>query len=133
MGWSRGGLTSKIHALVDTNGLPVHLALTHGKAHDNRLCSVLLSALLPPTMLLAYRGYDADLDQGACTPSDVIAKLNAAIMDALADPVVHQRLANLGQEVFPREQQTPQALGALNQTEIKKWWPLIKAANMKAQ
>ena len=60
MGRSRGGLTSKIHAVVDTNGLPVHLALTPGEAHDNRLCSVLLSALLPRTMLLADRGYDAD-------------------------------------------------------------------------
>ena len=60
MGRSRGGLTSKIHAVVDTNGLPVHLALTPGEAHDNRLCSVLLSALLPKTMLLADRGYDAD-------------------------------------------------------------------------
>jgi transposase len=55
-----GGLTSKIHAVVDTNGLPVHLALTPGEAHDNRLCSVLLSALLRRTMLLADRGYDAD-------------------------------------------------------------------------
>ena len=60
MGRSRGGLTSKIPAVVDTNGLPVHLALTPGEAHDNRLCSVLLSALLPQTMLLADRGYDAD-------------------------------------------------------------------------
>jgi Transposase DDE domain len=59
-GRSRGGLTSKIHAVVDTNGLPVHLALTPGEAHDNRLCSVLLSALLPQTILLADRGYDAD-------------------------------------------------------------------------
>ena len=60
MGRSRGGLTSKIHAVVDTNGLPVHLALTPGEAHDNRLCSTLLGALLPKTMLLADRGYDAD-------------------------------------------------------------------------
>jgi transposase len=60
MGRSRGGLTSKIHAVVDANGLPVHLALTPVEAHDNRLCSVLLSALLPQTMLLADRGYDAD-------------------------------------------------------------------------
>jgi transposase len=60
MGRSRGGLTSKIHAVVDTNGLPVHLALTPGEAHDNRLCSVLLSGLLPQTMLRADRGYDAD-------------------------------------------------------------------------
>ena len=60
MGHSRGDLTSKIHAVVDTNGLPIHLALTHGEAHDNWLCSVLLSALLPQTMLLADRGYEAD-------------------------------------------------------------------------
>jgi transposase len=59
MGRSRGGLTSKIHAVVDTNGLPIPLALTPGEAHDNRLCSVLLSALLLQTMLLAG-GYDAD-------------------------------------------------------------------------
>jgi transposase len=51
MGRSRGGLTSKLHAVVDANGLPVHLALTPGEAHDNRLCSVLLSALLPQTIL----------------------------------------------------------------------------------
>ena len=52
MGRSRGGLTSKVHAVVDTNGLPVHLALTPGEAHDNRLCSILLADLLPHTMLL---------------------------------------------------------------------------------
>jgi hypothetical protein len=55
MGRSRGGLTCKIHAVVDTNGLPVHIALTPGETHDNRLRSVLLSALLPQTMLFADR------------------------------------------------------------------------------
>jgi transposase len=60
MGRSRGGLTSKIHALVDTNGLPIRLALTAGEAHDNRLAGKLLSRLKPGTMLLADRGYDAD-------------------------------------------------------------------------
>ena len=60
MGRSRGGLTSKIHAVVDANGLPVHLGLTPGEAHDNRLCPVLLNGLRPRTMLLADRGYDAD-------------------------------------------------------------------------
>ena len=53
-------MTSKIHAVEDANGLPIHVALTPGEAHDNRLCSILLSALLPQTMLLADRGYDAD-------------------------------------------------------------------------
>jgi transposase len=60
MGRSRGGLTTKIHAVVDTNGLPVQLGLTPGEAHDNRLCSVLLNELRPQTMLLADSGYDAD-------------------------------------------------------------------------
>jgi hypothetical protein len=60
MGRSRGGLTSKIHAVVDANGLPVQLGLTRGEVPDNRLCSVLLNKLHPHTMLLADRGYDAD-------------------------------------------------------------------------
>jgi tripartite-type tricarboxylate transporter receptor subunit TctC len=67
------------------------------------------------------------------TPMSVIAKLNAAIVDSLADPTVHSRLADLGQEGFPREQQTPEALGALQKAEIAKWWPIIKAANIKAE
>ena len=58
MGWSRGGLTSKIYAVVDTNGLPVGLALTAGEAHDNRPAGRLLSCL--KSGLLADRGYDAD-------------------------------------------------------------------------
>ena len=60
MGRSRGGLTSKIHAVVDSNGLPVRLELTAGEAHDNRLAAKLLSRLKSGAMLLADRGYDAD-------------------------------------------------------------------------
>src|SRR6476620_6694089 len=64
MGRSRGGLTSKIHAVVDANGLPVHLALTPGEAHDNRLAGKLLSRLKSGSMLLADRGCDADWIRG---------------------------------------------------------------------
>ena len=60
MGRSRGGLTSKIHAVVGSNGLPVRLALSPGEAHDVRLAGKLLSRLKPGSMLLADRGYDAD-------------------------------------------------------------------------
>jgi len=67
------------------------------------------------------------------TPKDVIAKLNAAVVDTLADPTVRARLADLGQEIFPREQLTPQALGALQKSEIEKWWPIIKAAGIKPE
>jgi tripartite-type tricarboxylate transporter receptor subunit TctC len=54
-------------------------------------------------------------------------------MDALADPAVRARLADLGQEIFPREQQTPKALAVLQKAEIEKWWPIIKEAGIKAQ
>jgi transposase len=60
MGRSRGGRTTKIHAVVDTYGLPIRLALTTGEAHDNRLVLTLLSALKSGAMLLADRGFDAD-------------------------------------------------------------------------
>ena len=60
MGRSRGGLTSKIHAVVDTNGMPLRLALTTGEAHDNRLVLTLLSSLKSGAMLLGDRGFDAD-------------------------------------------------------------------------
>ena len=67
------------------------------------------------------------------TPRDVIAKLNAAVVEALADPAVRQRLADIGQEIPAREQQTPEALGAFQKAEIEKWWPIIKAANIKGE
>jgi transposase len=76
VGRSREGLTSKIHAVVDTNGLPVHLSLTPGKAHDNRLCLVLLTALPPQTILLADRGYDANWIR-ACPPARSMGKHSA--------------------------------------------------------
>jgi tripartite-type tricarboxylate transporter receptor subunit TctC len=67
------------------------------------------------------------------TPKDVIARLNAAVVDALADPAVRQRLTELGHEIAPREQQTPAALFAYHKAELEKWWPIIKAANIKAE
>jgi tripartite-type tricarboxylate transporter receptor subunit TctC len=67
------------------------------------------------------------------TPLDVIHRLTAAAMDALADPAVRRRLIDLGQEIPPREQQTAEALAALHKAEVEKWWPLIKAANIRAE
>jgi tripartite-type tricarboxylate transporter receptor subunit TctC len=65
------------------------------------------------------------------TPKDVIAKLNAAAVTALADPTVKKLLTAVGQEIPPRAEQTPEALGALVKADIEQWWPIIKAANIK--
>jgi tripartite-type tricarboxylate transporter receptor subunit TctC len=67
------------------------------------------------------------------TPKDIIAKLNAAVVVALADPETRRRLLDLAQEIFPRDQQTPEALHAFQKSEIDKWWPIIKAAGIKVQ
>ena len=67
------------------------------------------------------------------TPKDVIATLNASVVDAFADPAVRRRLTDLGHEIPPREQQTPEALGAYQKAEIEKWWPIIRAAGIKVE
>ena len=67
------------------------------------------------------------------TPKAVVEKLNAAVTEVLADANVRARLADVGFEVPSRDQQTPEALGALQKAEIEKWWPIIKAAGIKAE
>jgi len=67
------------------------------------------------------------------TPKDVIAKLNAATMDALADPALQKRFSDLGLDVAPRAQQTPEGLAAFQKAEIEKWWPIIKSAGIGVQ
>jgi tripartite-type tricarboxylate transporter receptor subunit TctC len=69
----------------------------------------------------------------ARTPKDMIARLNSATVAALADPAVRARFADLAQQIFPPEQQTPEALAALQKSEIAKWWPIIKAAGIKGE
>ena len=67
------------------------------------------------------------------TPKDVIAKLNSAAVTALADPQVRSRFTDLGLEIYPRDQQTPEALAAYQKAEIEKWWPIIRAAGIKSE
>src|SRR6202161_4040766 len=66
-------------------------------------------------------------------PKHIIDKLNHAVVESLADPTVRKRLADIGLEIYPREQQTPEALHAYQAAEIEKWWPIVKAAGIKAE
>jgi len=100
---SRWPAAPQIPTIDEVGGPPLHMLFWHG--------------------LLVPKG----------TPKDVVGKLNAAVVDALADPTVRARLAGLGHEIVPREQQTPEALAAFHKSEIEKWWPIIKAANIKPE
>jgi tripartite-type tricarboxylate transporter receptor subunit TctC len=67
------------------------------------------------------------------TPKEVVARLDAAVVETLADPAVRQRLTELGHVIATAEEQTPEGLGAFHKAEIEKWWPIIKAANIKPE
>ena len=115
MGRSRGGLTSKIYALVDTNGLPVRLALTAGEAHDNRLAGKLLSRLKSKTMLLADRGYDADWIRQPCGREGCMGQHPATMQPHrayLLQPVSLPR-SELGRALLQQDQALPPGRDAL--------------------
>jgi len=80
-----------------------------------------------------YAPYWYGLWAPAHTPNNIIAQLSAAVVNALADAGVRARLADLSEEIFPHDQQTPEALRAFQKAEIEKWWPIIKAAGIKAE
>ena len=67
------------------------------------------------------------------TPKEIVARINEALMQAMADPAVRRRIADLGMELPPVEQQTPHGFAAYQKTEIEKWWPIIRAAGIKAE
>src|SRR5436309_456478 len=71
--------------------------------------------------------------RGAGPPKQVVARLNAAMVEALADPALKARFSDLGLDVASRELQTPEGLAAFHQAEIEKWWPIIKAAGIKVE
>jgi tripartite-type tricarboxylate transporter receptor subunit TctC len=92
---------------------------------------------IPTTDEAGLPGFYIGVWQGAWfpkgTPKDIIAKLNAAVRHAMADPTVRERFDSLGLEIPPAGQQTPEALAAFHKAEIEKWWPIIKEAKIKAQ
>jgi tripartite-type tricarboxylate transporter receptor subunit TctC len=84
---------------------------------------------LPALSLTAWLGLFAPKR----TPKDIVEKLNAATVEALADPVVQSRLADLGYKVVSPVRQTPEALGALQKADAEKWWPIIKELGIKGE
>jgi tripartite-type tricarboxylate transporter receptor subunit TctC len=67
------------------------------------------------------------------TPKEIVEKLNATLRQVLADPTVERRFADLGIQISPRDQQSPEALRAFQKTEMERWWPIIKASNLRAE
>ena len=92
---------------------------------------------IPTTDEAGLTGFYGSLWQGLWapkgTPQIVIAKLSNAVMQALADPTIKQRLADVGQIVVAVDQQSPAALAAYQKAEAEKWWPIIKATNLKGE
>jgi len=120
-----------------TNALP-HVGADGIKAYATLTKSRLASALDIPTVDEAglpgfYFSAWYALWAPKATPRSVISRLNSAVVQALADAKVRASLAGQGMEIYPPEQQTPEALGAFHKAEIEKWWPIIKAAGIKAQ
>jgi len=90
---------------------------------------------IPTADEAGLKGFYASLWFGLWAPKDtlkdIVAKLNGAVVEALADPDVCNRIAELGPQIVPREQQEPNALAALQRVEADRWWPIIKAANIR--
>jgi tripartite-type tricarboxylate transporter receptor subunit TctC len=131
-------LAGQIDLYFDT---PLQLPLVRGgsiKAYAVAAKNRLVSAPNVPTVDEAglpgfYVSFWKGLWAPKGTPQSIIAKLDAAVVEALSDPVVRAQLGELGEEISRRDQQTPEALAAFQKAEIEKWWPIIKAAGIKAE
>jgi tripartite-type tricarboxylate transporter receptor subunit TctC len=127
---------------IDLSALEASNLLPHVQAGKMKALGVLsagrwrMAPEVPSFAEQGFPGYEMPFWTGLFvrkgTPQEAIARLNAALVESLADSALARRITDLGQDIPPVEQQTPQALGARHRADIEKWWPLIKAANIKA-
>ena len=128
---------------IDLSALEASNLLPHVRAGKMKALGVLsaqrwrLAPEVPTFGEQGFPGYEMPFWTGLFvrkgTPAEAIARLNAALIDSLADATLASRLTDLGQDLPAPDQRTPQALGARHRADIEKWWPLIKAANIKAE
>jgi tripartite-type tricarboxylate transporter receptor subunit TctC len=103
---------------------------TYAVAANNRLKS---APDIPTADEAGLPNFHLSVWHGLFAPKGIIDKLNTATVSALSDPTVSRRLRDIGQDIYPPDQQTPQALATLQKVDIEKWWPIIKAAGIKAE
>jgi len=123
-----GALSTSLPAVRDGK-IKAYAVTTNGRSAAAPNIATVDEAGLPGLHLSLWGGLWAPKG----TSKDVIGMLNAAVVAAMADPTVRRRLADLGEEIPPRAQQTPDALAVHHKAEIEKWWPIIKGANIKAE
>ena len=136
-------MTDMVAGQIDLSMFPATVALQQMRAGNARAYAVTSKTRIPaapeiPTVDEAgLPGFYISLWWGLWaptgTPNGIIAKLNAAIVETLADPAVRARSVDQGLDIPPRDQQTPEALAAFQKAEIEKWWPIIKAAGIKGE
>ena len=135
-------MTDMVAGQIDLSMFPATVALQRMRAGNAGLCGheqdqdsaapeipTVDEAGLPGFYISLWWGLWAPTG----TPNGIIAKLNAAIVETLADPAVRARTVDQGLDIPPRDQQTPEALAAFQKAEIEKWWPIIKAAGIKGE
>jgi tripartite-type tricarboxylate transporter receptor subunit TctC len=130
-------LAGQLDIIIDQASAALSIARSGGaRAYAVTANERLASAPEIPTVDEAgLPGFHVSIWQGLWapkgTPKEIVAKVNAAVVEALADPVVQTRLKDIGQELPTRAQQSPAGFGAHHKAEVEKWWPIIKAAGIK--
>jgi tripartite-type tricarboxylate transporter receptor subunit TctC len=123
------GMTAASFPLVANHQIKAYAMMTKARWHGARDVPTMEEDGVPGLYATFWHAFWAPKG----TPKDTIQTLNAAIVAALADPVVRARFVDQGQDIPPREQQTPEALGAHQKAEIDKWWPIIQKAGIRTQ